>query len=272
MGLGLLVSCQREMKLVPPPGAAGSGPGYAAATGSAGATPHRVLFLHGFRGDPEQFEHYWHAALRVLPPRCEVYLVTGIHELMGALEPEGPERSTDDLEDFLFEQGIPLENLHLVAHSMGGLVARNFAARHPEALRQVFLLGTPNGGMRSFRGIDAEGWCTPEGIERFNLLHPPLPGIRWYVVAGDYYDGPLGGAFWEGVPNDGVVATASVLRFAELCPDSVFCETAVFPVIHPDWNWGENLLDSPRVIDWVLERILADLAREAAISDAETPE
>jgi len=112
-----------------------------------------------------------------------------------------------------------------------------------------------------------EGWVTPEGIGAFNAQNPPAPGVQWFVLAGSYYDDPLGGAFWEGVPNDGMVSVESVLAFVDLCPDSVACEAAVFPVTHPDWNWGTNLLESPRIIDWILDRVQADLERDAGTAD-----
>ena len=94
------------------------------------------------------------------------------------------------------------------------------------------------------QGMNLEGWCSPTGVCEFNRQNPPLPGVRWHVVAGSFYDDPLGGAFWEGLPNDGMVSLASAMSFLALCPDSVSCEALVLPIKHPDWNWGENLLES----------------------------
>jgi len=252
----VLPACLRETVHMAPPGAVSEAPFVEPA---AGGETHRVLFLHGFHGYPLQFYLYWLAAAKQLPPSCELYLVTGVRGSMGAMD-DGPDAAVGDLEDFLSEQDIPLENLHIVAHSMGGLVTRRFATLHPEALRQVFLLGTPSGGVRKIHLLNLKGWPTPGGIESFNEAHPPVPGIDWFLVAGDLYRDHTGGAFWEGVPNDGVISVESVLRFAELCGDSVSCEWETFPVGHPTWNWGENLLESPRVIRWVIDRIHADVA------------
>ena len=220
--------------------------------------------MRGFAGLHEQFGIFWLKALRRLPDNCEVYIVTGVEWNMGAFAEAGPEQAVADLEAFLADQAIPLENLHLVGHSMGGLVARRFATLHPGALRQVFLLGTPSGGVRMLGGVNLKGWCTPAGIGEFNRANPPLPGIDWFVLAGDHYRDRVGGAFWEGVPNDGAVSVSSVLSFLELCPDSVFCEGEVMRLTHPDWNWGENLMESPRSIGWVLDRVLADIDRTKA--------
>jgi len=110
-----------------------------------------------------------------------------------------------------------------------------------------------------------------DGGVRVQPAKPAAAGVRWHVVAGSFYDDPLGGAFWEGLPNDGMVSLASAMSFLALCPDSVSCEALVLPIKHPDWNWGENLLESPRVIDWVLDRILADLERDSGLPGPETP-
>ncbi len=48
--------------------------------------------------------------------------------------------------------------LHLVGHSLGGLVARAFVARHPpERLGRVLLLGTPSGGSEIADMLDGFG-------------------------------------------------------------------------------------------------------------------
>ena len=255
----LMAACAPRTVLVPPPGAI---------VGSAAVRPdaptHRLLLLRGFAGSEEQFSLFWLAALHRLPQNCEAYIVTGVDWSMGAFARGGPDEAAADLEAFLADHSIPLANLHIVGHSMGGLVARRFATLHPGTIRQVFLLGTPNGGVGMLNGMNLEGWCTPAGIGEFNRLNPPQPDIDWHLLAGDHYRDRLGGAFWEGVPNDGVVAVSSVLAFRELLPDSVDCEMEVLPLTHPDWNWGENLLESRTSIDWVLDRVLADLASAPA--------
>ena len=204
----------------------------------------------------------WHSfyleAVGRLPAHCEVYIVTGLDRFMGGLA-EDNDQVVGEIEAFLEGNGIPRENLHLVAHSMGGLAARRFVTMNPGAVRQVFLLGAPSGGVRIMGGVNLDGWCTPTGIDAFNAANPPDPSVEWFIMAGNHYRLPLTGAFWEGVPNDGVIATESVLHFVELCGDSIPCEVQVGNLSHPDWNWGDNLLRSERVADWVLDRVEADL-------------
>ncbi|MCP4550056.1 MAG: alpha/beta hydrolase [bacterium] len=256
VGLLLLsVGCADRLIYLSPPGAIPGPP-----LGDDPAPPtHRLLLIHGFGAYPAQLSRLWLAAVHLLPENCEVYLVPGLDPKMGVFEKSGPAKNVQLLEQFLQSQEIPLANLHIVSHSMGGLVARAFAAEHPGAVNQVFLIGTPNGGVKMLNGLHLEGWCTPEGIVQFNTRYPPAPEVLWYIIAGARYRQPLTGAFWEGVPNDGLVGTESVLSFRELCGDSIFCETQTVPFTHPDLNWGENLLDSQRCIRWVLERVLMDL-------------
>ncbi len=177
---------------------------------------------------------------------------------MGAMEDGGPEAALLHLEAWLEDQEIPLENLHLVSHSMGGLLARRFVTKHPGAAVQVFLLGVPSGGVRMLAGLNPNGWCTPAGIHEFNAANPPDPDLDWFVLAGNRFKDASGGAILEGYPNDGVVSVASVMRFVELCGDSVTVEAGLLPLTHPTWNWGESLLNSPRSSRWVLERISGD--------------
>lgn len=245
--LALVAACVPRIEHVPPPGSA-----------QPDSLPvHQVLFIHGWNGGPMDFDRFWTEAVRRLPPNCEVTIVTGLGRLMGGLSENNDEILADFIR-FLDSQDIPRENLHLVAHSMGGLLARRYATLHPEGVRQIFLLGTPSGGVRAFHGVNPGGWCTPTGIAEFNQANPPAPDTQWFVLAGDHYRDPISGAILEGHPNDGVVATASVLHFVELCADTVACESAVMDLSHPDWNWGEDLLRSDVSIDWVLSRIATD--------------
>ncbi len=222
---------------------------------------HRVLFIHGWQGLVRDFSHYYPVAVENLPAHCEIYIVTGMDRRMGGLS-ENNEDVVDEIELFLASHDIPLENLHLVAHSMGGLAARRFVTRHPGAVRQAFLLGTPSGGIRAFNGVNLSGWCTPSGIGEFNAANPPDPKVQWFVIAGNHYRDPGSGAFWEGIPNDGLIATASVRRFVELCGDSIPVTWRVGNFTHPDWNWGANLLRSEKIVNWVIDRIEEDVSTD----------
>ncbi len=235
-------------------------PGYQPEPPAAELPIHRVLFIHGWQGLVKDFSHYYPAAVERLPSHCEVYIVTGLSRTMGGID-ESNEGIVDEIETFLASNDIPLENLHIVAHSMGGLAARRFVTRNPGAARQVFMLGTPNGGVRAFHGVNLSGWCTPSGIGEFNEANPPDPDVEWFVIAGNHYRSKGAGAFWEGLPNDGLIATSSVLHFVELCGDSVQVTARVGNLTHPDWNWGANLLRSEKVVNWVIDRIAEDVMK-----------
>ena len=249
LGLALGTGACAQRQALPPPGAATPPP----------APVHRVLFIHGYRGETWLWDRFWLAALRFLPADCEAYIVTGLPGMMGATEAEGPEEALAAFESWLAAQAIPLENLHLVAHSMGGLLARRFVSVHPSAVRQVFLLGVPSGGVNMLGALNPRGWCTPAGIAAFNAANPPDPQVKWHVLAGNRFKDGSGGALTEPYPNDGVVSLTSVLEFVRLCGDSVAVDWAVMPLTHPTWNWGENLLESKRSIRWVIERLRADI-------------
>jgi pimeloyl-ACP methyl ester carboxylesterase len=251
-------ACAPRTRVLPPPGAADpvAGP------------VHRVLFIHGYRGETWYWDRFWLAALRFLPANCEAYIVTGLPGLMGATSEEGPEEPLATLEAWLAAQAIPLENLHLVAHSMGGLLARRFVTAHPGAVRQVFLLGVPSGGVNMLGALNPGGWCTPGGIGAFNAANSPDPRVQWFVLAGNRFRDGSGGALTEPYPNDGVVSVTSVLEFVRLCGDSVAVDWTAMPLTHPTWNWGENLLESKRAITWVIERLRADIEAAGAAPPA----
>ncbi len=253
LALGTGACAPRSLDL-PPPGAVAAPP----------APVHRVLFIHGYRGETWLWDRFWLAALRFLPADCEAYIVTGLPRMMGATEDDGPEEALAALEAWLAAQAIPPENLHLVAHSMGGLLARRFVTVHPGAVRQVFLLGVPSGGVNMLGALNPRGWCTPAGIGAFNEANPPDPRVKWHVLAGNRFKDGSGGALTESYPNDGVVSLTSVLEFVRLCGDSVAVDWTVMPLTHPTWNWGENLLESKRSIRWVLARLRDDIAPPAA--------
>ncbi|GMO30204.1 alpha/beta fold hydrolase [Bradyrhizobium sp. TM233] len=109
--------------------------------------------------------------------------------------------------------------LHFVAHSMGGLVARAYVAKHrPARLGSVVMLGTPNGGSevadllsgsRLYRALYG-----PAGLELTTELRPDaLPSLDYPVgvIAGSRFVDPVAGLFVLPKPNDGRVSVQSAL-------------------------------------------------------------
>jgi pimeloyl-ACP methyl ester carboxylesterase len=107
-------------------------------------------------------------------------------------------------------------SVHFVCHSMGGLLARVYLARHrPQRLGRVVMLGTPNGGSelvdrlkhfapyRAFFGPAGQQL----GTQRDAAINAMLPPVDYPVgiIAGDRSIYPLASALLP-KPNDGRVA------------------------------------------------------------------
>jgi pimeloyl-ACP methyl ester carboxylesterase len=125
------------------------------------------------------------------------------------------ERIHPDIAKFAGEVGP----LHFVTHSMGGLLARAYLAKHrPSRLARVVMLGTPNGGSevadllksfapyRAFYGPAGQQVSTPPG--EF-LTQLPLPNYAVGIVAGDRTIDPFASFFVVPRPNDGRVSVSS---------------------------------------------------------------
>ncbi|MBB4379955.1 pimeloyl-ACP methyl ester carboxylesterase [Bradyrhizobium sp. SBR1B] len=109
--------------------------------------------------------------------------------------------------------------LHFVAHSMGGLVARAYIAKHrPARLGRVVMLGTPNSGSEVadlLRGsLPYRKFYGPAGLE---LTTTPatapnaLSAIDYPVgvIAGSRFIDPVAGLLVLPKPNDGRVSVQS---------------------------------------------------------------
>ncbi len=106
--------------------------------------------------------------------------------------------------------------VHFVGHSMGGLLARVYLARHrPERLGRVVMLGTPNGGsemadrLRNFAPYRAFFGPAGQqlGTQRDAATKALLPPVDYPVgiIAGDRSIDPLASAFLP-KPHDGRVS------------------------------------------------------------------
>jgi pimeloyl-ACP methyl ester carboxylesterase len=125
----------------------------------------------------------------------------------------------------------PGSRVHVVGHSLGGLVALEAAREHPDArLSRLVLLGTPVNGSRAAAAALSRGWGRVYGGAAVALLAQPhaLPldtGIELGVVAGSF---PVGlGRMVSGFeePNDGTVLLRETRH-----PQAA--DTVVVPVSH----------------------------------------
>jgi len=109
--------------------------------------------------------------------------------------------------------------VHFVAHSMGGLLARVYLAQHrPARLGRVVMLGTPNGGSevadllkrfvlyRAFYGPAGQQLATAQDLTLTSL--PPLD-YPVGIIAGLRTLDPIASTFILPRPNDGRVSVQS---------------------------------------------------------------
>jgi len=165
------------------------------AAGFPDATPRVAVFLHGLfetdeswghfplRGDPERRRTYGdrlHAELGLTP--VHVRYNTGLH-----VSDNGRELA-QMLEDLVAGWPAPVDEIVLVGHSMGGLVARSACHYGPqaghrwsEAVRHVFCLGTPHLGADLEKGLNLLGWAAarlPETRGLASLVNARSVGIK----------------------------------------------------------------------------------------------
>ncbi|MEX2519323.1 MAG: alpha/beta hydrolase [Paracoccaceae bacterium] len=100
-----------------------------------------AICLHGIGGDATSFA----PQLGALPVRTISWSMPGYrHSLRGELTFAGLSAA---LEGFM--DALGLADAHLIGHSIGGMVALEFAARHPGRVRSLALIGaTPSFGGR----------------------------------------------------------------------------------------------------------------------------
>lgn len=103
-----------------------------------GRGPRTVLFLHGVGSDADawapQLAHFAAAGWRAMAWNMPGYGGSA------ALPNPGFEALADALAALLDE--LKVDRVDLVGHSYGGMVAQEFAARHPQRLRTLTLSGT----------------------------------------------------------------------------------------------------------------------------------
>ena len=93
-----------------------------------------VIAMHGIGGGPESFADQ----IGALPARVIAWAMPGYRNS------PADELTFENLAARLaaFMDALGLERAHLLGHSIGGMVAQEFAARHPERTASLALIGT----------------------------------------------------------------------------------------------------------------------------------
>jgi len=138
----------------------------------------------------------------------------------------------------------------LIAHSMGGLVARTYveSALYSGDVAQVFMLGTPQAGLDLWHGyllrqvVHNPGMpslqeLAPEHMLLFNRAHHPRLDVPYYLIAGDYREIDINGHGSLPLhlpPGDGIVTLESAHALAG---------SGVYPITTADLHgWGTDIL------------------------------
>lgn len=109
-----------------------------------------------------------------------------------------------------FLTALPGAPIHLVGHSLGGLVIASALARHPdERVRRCVLMGPPWTGSRSATGLQrVPGMSALIGRSLRDWLatpRPTLPGVEIGVISGSRPLGLAGVLVGLPRPHDGIV-------------------------------------------------------------------
>lgn len=250
-----------------------------------------LLLVHGLcmndrqwsrrRSDGSSHDHG--LALQAAHGHTAVYL----HYNTGLNISDNGRKLSDMLEDLLEAWPVEIEELVILAHSMGGLVARS-AHQHaentghawPNHARKYVFLGTPHHGAPLERGghwfdliLGATPFAAPfakigkirsagitdlrhGGISAEGIGLPPLPeGVECFAVAGT--TGPQGNMLRNKILGDGLVPVESALGLHD-DPQHELCFPAENRIIAHAVNHMQLLSDE--AVYATLEKILKPVA------------
>lgn len=132
--------------------------------------------------------------------------------------------------------------IHFVTHSMGGLLARVYIARHrPARLGRVVMLGTPNGGSELADRLQNVGlyraYFGPAGLQLVTtkpvtLASLPPADYEVGVIAGNRFLDPIAALFLLPWPNDGRVSVESC-KLVEMTDYTTVKASHMALLVHP---------------------------------------
>lgn len=174
---------QKESRLV-----AALGPGFASETAQVdGITLHyvrggrgpAVILIHGFPQD-------WYEYHAIMPRLAKQFTVIAI-DLPGvsgsSASPEGYDAATmaEDVERLV--ASLKLEDIYVVGHDIGGMVAYAYVRRYPQKLRGAMILDVPLPGIGDWDEIQGDP-------EMWHVRFMQVPGLAEKLVTGrqaDYF-------------------------------------------------------------------------------------
>jgi sugar lactone lactonase YvrE/pimeloyl-ACP methyl ester carboxylesterase len=214
--------------------------------------PLPVVLVHGWQDSEIVEESQFRYMARWLErDGFSVYYATGISPERNLYR--NAQKLKETIEHAKADSGT--SRVSLIAHSMGGLVARAYAesALYGGDVAQVTMLGTPQAGLELWHGyllrqvVRKPGMpslqeLAPAHMLLFNRAHHPRPDVPYYLIAGDYRDIDMNGHGSPPLhlpPGDGIVTLESAYALAG---------PSVYPITTADlhgWGTDISLLDLP---------------------------
>jgi len=214
--------------------------------------PLPVVLIHGWQ-DSEIVEQsqFKYMARWLERDGFNVYYATGINPERNLYR--NAQKLKETIERAQADSGA--SQVSLIAHSMGGLVARAYveSALYGGDVAQVFMLGTPQAGLDLWYGyllrqvvrnpgLPSLRELAPEHMLLFNRTHHPRPDVPYFLIAGDYREIDMNGHGSPSLhlpPGDGIVTLESAHALAG---------PSVYPITTSDlhgWGTDSSLLDLP---------------------------
>ncbi|TEB21489.1 alpha/beta-hydrolase [Coprinellus micaceus] len=170
---------------------------------SSGSSPlnNVIILLPGWAAKPSDPENTWDSVLEYLDAERTAFFVPHLYHRFGSID-ERAESAIDEISEIFY--GL---EVHLIGHSLGGLVARFIAARNdlPFTVRTITTLGSPHHGIKYLNFLprmNGDGglasiirWMldsdyggifnvTPKSMDEFNAKTPNNPAVQYFSWAG----------------------------------------------------------------------------------------
>jgi pimeloyl-ACP methyl ester carboxylesterase len=138
-----------------------------------GGTGPAIILLHGFPED-------WYAYHRIMPQLAKQFTVVAVdlRGIGGSAPTAGGYDAANMAEDIhQLAEHLHLEQVYVVGHDIGGMVAYAFARRYPETSRGVMMLDTPLPGLGQWDAVKSNPIT-------WHIKFQQTPGLPEQLLAG----------------------------------------------------------------------------------------